>query len=105
MPRSNPFDATRLRLFRLTWWQSALIVALVVAVVAAVALVATSLVLILTPIVLIAALAHRFLGARGPRRDDAPRGSQPQVIDAEYQIVESEPSADRDAADRHPDSR
>jgi hypothetical protein len=103
MPRPNPFDTSRLRLFRLTWWQSALIVALVVAVVVAVALVATSLVLILTPIVLIAALAHRFLGARGARPEASPRGHQPKVIEAEYQIVESAP--DRDAADRRPDSR
>jgi hypothetical protein len=90
MPRPNPFDTSRLRLFRPTWWQTALIVALVVAVVVAVALVATSLVLILTPIVLIAALAHRFLGARGPRRDDTQRGSQPKVIEAEYQVISPE---------------
>jgi hypothetical protein len=103
MPRPNPFDTTRLRLFRLTWWQSALIVALVIAVVVAVALVATSIVLILTPIVLIAALAHRFLGARGVRQESNPRGHQPTVVETEYRIVESEPE-DRDA-DRPRDSR
>jgi hypothetical protein len=103
MPRTNPFDTTRLRLFRLTWWQSALIVALVVAVVVAVALVATSLVLILTPIVLIAALAHRFLGARRARPEANPRGHHPTVIETEYRIVESEPEG-RDA-DHPRDSR
>jgi hypothetical protein len=94
MPRPNPFDTTRLRIFRLTWWQSALIVALVVAVVVAVALVATSLVLILTPIVLIAALAHRFLGTRAARRDGTRPASQPQVIEAEYEIISPERSGD-----------
>jgi hypothetical protein len=95
MPRPNPFDTTRLRLFRLTWWQTALIVALVIAVVVAVALVATSLVLILTPIVLIAALAHRLLGARGARREGAHPGSQPKVIEAEYEVISPERSRDQ----------
>jgi hypothetical protein len=92
MSRPSPFDTTRLRLFRLTWWQSALIVALIVAVVVAVALVATSLVLILTPIVLVAALAHRFLGARAARRNGTHPGPQPKVIEAEYEIISPERS-------------
>src|SRR5262245_39780753 len=95
MPRPNPFDTTRLRLFRLTWWQTALIVALVIAVLVAVALVATSLVLILTPIVLIAALAHRFLGTRSHRQDGRARGPQPKVIEAEYEVVSIERSRDQ----------
>src|SRR5262245_52424697 len=103
MARPNPFDTSRLRLFRLTWCQTALIVALVVAVVVAVALVVTSLVLILTPIVLIAALAHRFFGARGVRRESKSSGHRPTVIETEYRIVEGEPE-DRDA-DRPRDSR
>src|SRR5437667_10890563 len=64
MPRLNPFDAMRLRLWRPACWQLALLAAVGIAVILAIAIVATSLILIVAPVVLVAVLAQRFL----PRR-------------------------------------
>ncbi len=100
------FDRDPFRLWRLSWWQAALLAAVAIAAVLAVAIVATSLILIIAPIVLVAVLVHRFLGRR-TRPGDRRRG-QPTVIEAEYEVIPAERPADRrwpDAGDgpRRPD--
>lgn len=93
------FDRDPLRLWRVSWWQAALLAAVAIAAVLAVAIVATSLILILAPIVLVAVLVHRFLAGRGTRPDAGRRG-RPTVIEAEYEVIPAERPADR----RWPDS-
>jgi len=95
MPRMDPFEAMRLRMWRPSWWQLALIIAVVVAAVIAIAIVATSLVLIIAPIVLVAVLARQLLGRRAtPSRPARPR-ERPRVIDAEYEIISADAAEDR----------
>jgi hypothetical protein len=96
MLRMDPFEAARWRLRRPTGWRAALLVALAVAVMLALIVVATSLMLIITPIVLAALLARRFLGGRTPWRDaadDAP--GRPRVIEADYEVIVADSPADR----------
>ena len=93
------FDHAGFRLGRLSWWQTALAVALAAATVLAIAIVATSLILIIAPIVLVAVLLHRFLGPRPAGRDET-RRHHPKVIEADYEVIAAERPADR----RRPDS-
>jgi hypothetical protein len=88
------FDRDPFRMWRLTWWQAALLAAVAIAAVLAVAIVATSLILIIAPIVLVAVLVHRLLAGRAARNDGAGRGGRPQIIDAEYEIVPVEHRGD-----------
>jgi amino acid transporter len=89
--RMRRFERDPFRLWRLSWWQAALLAAVAIAAVLAVAIVATSLILIIAPIALIAVLAHRFLARRGTRPGEDGRHGRPTVIDAEYEVI----SADR----------
>jgi hypothetical protein len=95
MPRMNQFDPMRFRLWRPAWWQLALLGALAIAIVLAIAVVATSLILIIAPIALVAVLAHRFLGRRATPRGDVRPDARYQVIDAEYEIVSTQPGTER----------
>jgi hypothetical protein len=101
------FDHAGFRLGRLSWWQTALVVALAAATVIAIAIVATSLILIIAPIVLVAVLLHRLLGPRPTGRDEPPR-RRPTVIEADYEVIADVRPADRRRPDsgeepRHPD--
>jgi membrane protein implicated in regulation of membrane protease activity len=82
-------------MWRLTWWQAALLAAVAIAAVLAIAIVATSLILIIAPIVLIAVLVHRFLSRRRMPPGHDGRPGRPTVIDAEYEVIPAERSADR----------
>jgi hypothetical protein len=94
MPRIDPFDAMRLRLWRPAWWQLALLAAVGIAVILAIAIVATSLILIIAPIVLVAVLAQRFLARRAARRGDGHPGARYEVIDVEYEVISTPRAAD-----------
>jgi hypothetical protein len=88
------FNADRLRIWRLSRWQTGLLAALVIAVGLAVAGVATILVVIITPIFLAIALALRYFGKPSEKRSGfAARG---KVIDADYEVVAVESEADTD---------
>jgi len=79
------FNADRLRIWRLSRWQTGLLAALVIALGLAVAGVATVLVVIITPIFLAIALALKYFGKPSEKRGGfAARG---KVIDADYEIV------------------
>ena len=84
------FERDPFRMWRLTWWQAALIAAVAIAAVLAVAIVATSLILIIAPIVLVAVLVQRLLAGRAARDGSAGRGGHPRIIDAEYEVVSAE---------------
>jgi len=87
------FDTTRMRLWRLPRWQTGLLAALAIGIGLAITIVATTLVLVITPIFLIVALALKYLPAQTKKRDAA--SSPPKVIDADYEIVPADSPADR----------
>jgi fatty acid desaturase len=89
------YERDPFRMWRLSWWQAALLAAVAIAAVLAVAIVATSLILIIAPIVLIAVLVHRFLARRQMSRHRDDRPGRPTVIDADYEVIPAEPPADR----------
>jgi len=91
----EPFKTDRLRIWRLSRWQTGLLAALVIALGLAVAGVATILVVIITPIFLAIALALKYFGGSSQRRAGgfAPRG---KVIDADFEVVAVESEADTD---------
>ena len=89
--RMNRFEQMRFRLRRPAWWQLALIAAVVIAVVLAVAIVATSLILILAPIALVAVIAHRLFARRVMRQSGGSPGARYRVIDAEYEVISTQP--------------
>jgi hypothetical protein len=105
IPGMEQFEAARVRLWRLSGWQTALLLALAVAVVLAMAVVATTLVLVITPIVLVALVANRLLAGRSARRDAASPAGRFQVIEGEYEIISSEPAADRPPPESGEDRR
>jgi len=92
------FDTTRMRLWRLPRWQTGLLAALAIAIGLAITIVATTLVLVITPIFLVVALALKYLPAQSKKRDAA-SSPRPKVIDAEYEILPADSLADRPAND------
>jgi hypothetical protein len=93
------FNGDRLRIWRLTRWQTGLLAALAIALGLAIAGVATVLVVIITPIFLAIALALKYFGKPAQRRGGgfAPRG---KVIDVDYEIVAVENDVERDSSIR-----
>jgi hypothetical protein len=88
------FDASQLRLWRLSRWQTWLLVAIAIAIGFAITLLGAIVVVVLTPLFLIAAVAVKLLVRNAEKR--APRRpGHPNVIDAEYEIVPDDRSADR----------
>jgi len=94
MPRMDPFELGRFRIWRPTGWQMALIIALATAAIIALLIVAAGLVLIITPIALVAVLAQRFFARRAARPTPGPAAGRPTVIDVEYQVIAADPAAD-----------
>ena len=86
------FNADRLRIWRLSRWQTGLLAAVVIALGLAVAGVATVLVVIITPIFLAIALALKYFGRPPEKRGGFP--ARGKVIDADFEVVAVESEAD-----------
>jgi hypothetical protein len=88
-----------LRAGRIPFWRVALAVAIALAFVAALAVLVSGLFLILLPVIVVGAVAARFLGRRVPPPRVNPRGEsnmtagtypppRTDVIEAEYEVIE-----------------
>ncbi len=92
--RMERFDASRIRLWRLSRWQTWLLVAIAIAIGFAVTVLGAIVVLVLTPLFLLAAVAVRLISRSAGKRE-TPFSSRPKVIDADYEIVPEESRSDR----------
>ncbi len=98
MRRTYNLETFTLRVGRVPFWQVAIGLAVAFVLAVALAVLVSGLFLILLPVILIGAIAARFMGRRdqgGPRRDQ-------KVIDAEYVVVEESRADDRTPSDENP---
>jgi len=92
-----------LRAGRVPFWRVALAVAIALAFVAALAVLVSGLFLVLLPVIVVGAVAARFLGRRVPPPRANPRGdsnmptSPPRadVIEAEYEVIEEKRAGEK----------
>jgi hypothetical protein len=91
----DQFRASRLRIWRLSRWQTGLLAAVVIALGLAVAGVATILVVIITPIFLAIALALKYFGST-PQKRAGEYSMRGKVIDADYEVVAIDNDNDTD---------
>lgn len=91
MPQTYTSNVYTLRIRRLLPWQVAIILAGASAVAVALAVLASGLFLILLPVILVGAVAYRFLGLR---RANFPRRNG-DVIEGEYVVVSNGPAGDK----------
>ena len=89
------FDASRIRLWRLSRWQTWLLVAIAIAIGFAVTVLGAIVVLVLTPLFLLAAVALKLM-TRSTGKRETRFTTRTKVIDADYEIVPDEsPRSDR----------
>ena len=95
MRRIHTLETITVRVGRAPFWRVALAVAIALAVALALAVLVSGLFLIVLPVVLVGAIAARFLGRRVAPRPDS------EVIEAEYEVIED----DRKSPDESPRDR
>lgn len=88
------FDASRIRLWRLSRWQTWLLVAIAMAIGFAVTVLGAIVVLVLTPLFLLAAVALKLM-TRSTGKRETRFTTRTKVIDADYEIVPDESRTDR----------
>lgn len=95
MRRTHAREIFMLRVGRVPFWRIAIVLAVAFVLALALAVLVSGLFLILLPVILIGAIAARFMGRRVARTDR-------DVIEGEYEVIAEDLADDRTPSDENP---
>ncbi len=93
MQRIHAFETITLRAGRVPFWRVALVLIVACALALALALLVSGLFLILLPVIVVGAVALRFMGRRVAH---TPRPGE-EIIEAEYEVIEEKRAGEKPA--------